>query len=126
VRALKDVSKEAVDATRRTIGRRKHDKKCRVHLKVGRVLQLLPETCEIAICKPTRLYMTPCWVGKPAAEPYLPASRFCVSMFNGRCTVKLETDCSPRGLIHHSTCCVLTIPIGSGQYWKNRTGRILI
>ncbi|KAK9917790.1 hypothetical protein WJX75_008296 [Coccomyxa subellipsoidea] len=34
VRALKDVSKEAVDATRRTIGRRKHDKKCRVHLKV--------------------------------------------------------------------------------------------
>lgn len=60
VRAVKDVSKEAVDATRRTIGRRKHDKKCRVHIKVGRVLQLLPETCEIAMCKPTHLYMTAC------------------------------------------------------------------
>ncbi|EIE27751.1 hypothetical protein COCSUDRAFT_45975 [Coccomyxa subellipsoidea C-169] len=34
VRQVKDVSKEAVDATRRKLGRNKHDKTCRVHIKV--------------------------------------------------------------------------------------------
>ena len=40
VRQVKDVSKEAVDATRKTLGRRKHDKTCRVHLKVGSSTQM--------------------------------------------------------------------------------------
>ncbi len=37
MRQVKDVSKEAVDATRRKLGRNKHDKTCRVHIKVIRL-----------------------------------------------------------------------------------------
>ena len=44
MRAVKEKGSEAVDKTRRRLGRSQHDKTCRLHLKVGAAPRLVPSS----------------------------------------------------------------------------------